>query len=520
VTAAVADTDVERFRAIVVARLGLGFEDVKVGFLADVLRRRIETTEQDCETYLDSLESPGGTDGAAALPSELGALATELTIPETYFFRNIDQFHALSQRVLPERMKVRGVDRRLRILSAGCASGEEAYTIAIVLRDILEPGWDASVLAVDVNPSALQRARAGQFSAWSLRETPAQVQERWFTRVGRDVALTDQIKAAVTFEERNLAVDDWRLWARRHYDVIFCRNVMMYFTPENARALIARITDALAPGGFLFLGHAETLRGVTNDFHLCHTHQTFYYQLKSDGVSLWSEATSPDVGLSEQHEVREAVVLTSLAERSDSWVETIQAASERVQLLVDGHPSRAAFEAERPTSARPVRPSLTAALSLLRDEQFDEALALVDAIQANVIDDPDVLLLQAVLLTHAGALAQAENVCRRLVEIDELSAPAHYVLALCREGVGDLGGAIDEDRIAAYLDPNFAMPRLHLGLLARRVKDFGTARAEFSHAVTLLKDEDASRLLLFGGGFGRDALIALCRAEMRDRGTS
>jgi chemotaxis protein methyltransferase CheR len=102
----------------------------------------------------------------------------------------------------------------------------------------------------------------------------------------------------------------------------------------------------------------------------------------------------------------------------------------------------------------------------------------------------------------------------RLLELDELSAGAHYLLALCREGAGDRAAASHHDQVAAYLDPGFAMPRLHLGLLARRGGDREAARNELGQALVLLQREDASRVLLFGGGFSRDALIALCRAEL------
>jgi chemotaxis protein methyltransferase CheR len=102
--------------------------------------------------------------------------------------------------------------------------------------------------------------------------------------------------------------------------------------------------------------------------------------------------------------------------------------------------------------------------------------------------------------------------------LGERNAGAHYVLALCRDGLGDLVGAEDNDRRAAALDPFFAMPRVHLGLLARRTKNYGAMRHELSKAVTLLETEDAVRVMLFGGGFSRRTLIALCRAEMeRDR---
>ena len=101
-----------------------------------------------------------------------------------------------------------------------------------------------------------------------------------------------------------------------------------------------------------------------------------------------------------------------------------------------------------------------------------------------------------------------------MLQLDQMSAGAHYLLALCREDAGDRSGAVDHNQVAAYLDPAFAMPRLHLGLLARRAGDRARARRELAEALVLLQREDASRLLLFAGGFGREALVALCRAEL------
>lgn len=156
------------------------------------------------------------------------------------------------------------------------------------------------------------------------------------------------------------------------------------------------------------------------------------------------------------------------------------------------------------------RHDLALPLELLRAERFAEASALVDTFP----DDPDVLLLRAVLCAHGGDFARAEDACRRLLEADELDAGAHYVLALCREGAADHAGAVHHHRAAVYLDAGFAMPRLHLGILARRTGDRAVARRELTQASALLAREDASRLLLFGGGFGREALTALCRAEL------
>ncbi len=496
-SAAVDAARVERFRTLVARHLGLQFDDAKIGWLADVLRRRMECSGVAAEPYLARL-------AAGAVANELGALAQELTVGETYFFRNIDQFHALRECVLPERLRAQAKRRSLRILSAGCASGEEAYTIAMTLRELLpDPSCELWIRAVDLNPAMIEKALRARYTTWALRETPPAMQQRWFRPEGRELALDDAIRFAVSFDERNLCEDDPELWMPGAYDVVFCRNVLMYFAAQNAQALVARITRSLAPGGYLFLGHAETLRGLSQAFHLRHSHGTFYYQRK-DGVAPAAKPSPPEA------DVAADPALAAVVEGSGTWVEAIGKAAERIQALT---------QAPMPTGAAaagaPARWHLGPALELFQQERFAEALGLVQALPPESARDSDVLLLHAVLLAHSGQLAKAEDACHRLLAIDELNAGAHYVLALCREGAGDRRGAADHDQAAVYLDPTFAMPRMHLGLLARRAGERETVRREMAHALALLQREDASRLLLFGGGFNRESLLALCRAELQ-----
>lgn len=493
--------DVERFRGIVAARLGLNFDDGKLAFLADVLQRRGNATGQTASAYLGRLASPG--QGA----EELRALAVDLTVNETYFFRNPDQFRAVAHEVLPARLAARAGQREIRILSAGCASGEEAYSLAILLRENLaDPSWTTSIRAVDVNPAMLEKAQRGHYSAWSLRETPPEVQQRWFRRDGADFLLDRTIRDAVAFEERNLVDDDPGLWQPEAYDVVFCRNVIMYLTPDKARAVVRRVTQSLAPGGYLFLGHAETLRGLSQDFHLEHTHGTFYYRSKAP-----AERKEPRHHFSAPAAAPGMEILPALVEDGATWVEAIRRASERIQSLSDASVVRHGGKAQSaPAQAAGHREQL---LDLLGRERFDDALAYAQSLPAEASADPDSLLLRAALLAHAAQFGRAEAACRELLQIDEMNAGAHYLLALCAEGRGAAAASAEHDRVAVYLDPAFAMPRLHLGLLQRRTGNRAAARIEFGHALTLLQQEDSLRLLLFGGGFGREALIALCRAE-------
>ncbi len=487
--------ELERFRSAIVARVGLHFDESKLSFLEEVLRRRVSRLDRSSAAYLAELEDD-------APRAELTALAEELTVGETYFFRHNDQFRALAEFALPDRMRARATARTLNLMSAGCASGEEAYSIAIVAREtVTDPSWNVVVQAVDLNRSVLQKAEKARYSAWALRETPPPIKEKWFRRDGRELALDEQLRRTVHFKQANLASDDSALWQPGVYDVVFCRNVLMYFAPDQMRATIARIAASLAPGGYLFLGHAETLRGVSDDFDLHHAHDAFYYRRKDE--------PRPAKSLRPYVKVESAVapaLLPGLA--TTAWMDAIRHASERITRLVPAH-GKSTSPPQRAATWQ-----LATALDLLRAERFDEALAYICNGPPQSRDDPDVLLVKALLLVQAGQSIAAEEACQQLLLIDGLNAGAHYVLALCRECAGEPERAMEHDRLAAHLDPAFAMPRLHSGLLARQAGDHKAARSDLAQALVLLQREDVSRVLLFGGGFSRDALVALCQSAV------
>ena len=486
---------VERFRDLILSNLGLQFEDSKLGVLSEVIQHRLDSTGATVDSYLSALQ-----DDAA---QELAPLAKELTVPETYFFRNYDQFRAFQGEVLPSRMAVQPAARRLHILSAGCATGEEPYSIAMaMLATVRDPTWTVSIRAVDVNPNAIKKARRAHYSSWAFRETTADLRQKWFRQDGHNYLLDETVRDMVSFEEKNLVADDSDLWRPGSYDVVFCRNVMMYFSPEHARQLIARISNSLLPGGFLFLGHAETLRGLSEDFHLKHTHGAFYYERKLGSGSNPTQKTNG-------HDVLPA--LPADPGRSDDWAEAIQRASERVEAL-------SLPRLPKPRQQKADAPDMAEIFALLHGDRYTEALDRLRALPQST--DPDVLLLEAMLLAHANRITEANSACQRLLKLDEFNAGAHYILALCREAAGDLSGAMEQNNVAAYLDPSFAMPRLHLGLIARRLNDKVLARRELSQALVLLRHEDAARLLMFGSGFNRQSLLALCESALGGIGST
>jgi chemotaxis protein methyltransferase CheR len=456
------DNHVNAFREILAKKLGLAFSDDK----NESLRRTLFQGVANCartepDLYLGALE-------ARAHPAWERVIEA-VTVGETSFFRQWDHFRALTEAVLPLRIVERKAERRLRILSAGCASGEEPYSLAMLLRSRFPEleAWQVNIKGVDMNVASLNKASEGIYSDWSLRDTPRDLIQRFFRPVGKSFQLDPRICSAVTFERRNLAEPDSDLWLKGHYDIIFCRNVLMYHTPVSAIALVARLAQALVPGGFLFLGYAETLHGISQDFQLRHTQDSFYYQNSMgrgapDAVSTSTEAT-PSV-----------------------WMEAIDGASVRIRRLSE----RALEEAdlENPT------------------EELAGAL--------HVGDGTEGLLRRAALLVDSGLCAEAWDVSEALLRMDPLSAGAHFVRALCRGHAGDLTAATREDDEAIRLDPKFAMPWLHSGLLARRRGFTDQARLRLQEALGLLATETPLRLLLFSGGFSRDGLAQLCRSGL------
>ena len=503
------DQGLERFADAVVSRLGFSVHENNEVEVERLLRQCLRRTGcGSVEAYVERFAD------AAFAASELRAIALELTVAETYFFRHPDQFRAFGEAALPERIRARQPTRRLNLLSAGCATGEEPYSLAAAMADFPELGdWDVRIWGIDVNARLLEDARAARYSAWALRSGSTEQRSRFFRPDGDRYVLDESLARAVRFEARNLLDPDPQFWQPDFFDVIFCRNVMIYFSGVAVRSVVERLTRSLVPGGFLFLGPSETLRGIGQEFHLRHTHGAFYYQRRLPHER--AEIAAPVA----RDVPRPASSAQAPPGRSNlGWVAAIAESSTRIAALADRSrrqwEHREAALPEPAQAAAGIEPSLDGVRDLVREERFEDALKAIGALPGQAATDPDALLLQAVVLANRGDLAGAEDICQRLLARDELRPGAHYLLAFCQERRGDVLSAAEHDQMAIYLDPAFAMPRLHLGLIALRMGDLPTARRELREALSLLAREDASRMLLFGGGFDRGALVRLCETQL------
>ena len=204
-------------------------------------------------------------DAVAALradPAELAAWAGALTAGETCFFRHAEQLRGFADVVLPAAL-ARG-RRPVRVLSVGCATGEEAYSLALLARERLgdQAPREVSILGIDINPEAIRRARLARFPDRALWQLPSPAYRALFRRAGREWTLPPELGRGVAFEVRNAMDADPAFWAPGSFDVVLCRNVLIYFAAGARRRMLERLAGTLAPGGCLLLGPADVLRGM------------------------------------------------------------------------------------------------------------------------------------------------------------------------------------------------------------------------------------------------------------------
>lgn len=212
---------------------------------------------------------------------EFNALMNILTTNETSFFRNLPQLAAFSDEVLPEILQGRaGRDRKsLRIWSAGCSTGEEPYTISMLLIEKIPnySAYDIEIIANDISEHVLQAARKGVYHELSLRTTPSPYRERYFEKKGNVYHIKDNVKKLVKFSHINMA-DPIKMSLFKNIDIIFCRNVTIYFSDEVKRAVTRAFYNCLVKGGYYFIGHSESLHGISRAFKLVYLKNGLVYK--------------------------------------------------------------------------------------------------------------------------------------------------------------------------------------------------------------------------------------------------
>ncbi len=399
--------------ALVRARTGLVFSDSRRTAFADGLLRAMQragTREPEAGAYLERL--------AREAPL-LDDLVGEITIGETYFFREPEQFRLIEGDILPALRPSRGA-APLRLWSAGCATGEEAYTLAIATREL-----GARILATDLCRSALAVARRGRYGRWSLRGVSQDVIERHFARAGDKVEVAPGIRDAVEFRYLNLAADVYPSLATGVWgmDLILCRNVLIYLDAETIARVARRLLDSLADDGWLLLGASDPPLAAISVPPLLVRHES---------------ASMPE----------------------DRAVPAAESAEEAGRCYTEGDYARAADLAATQTRRDPGDSASWILLvrSLANEGRLEEAGRACAAALDRHLTSAELTYLHATLLAEAGRYRDAAVAARRALYLDRTFVLAHFALGGARARSGDRAGASrsfrNAERLLARLPPD------------------------------------------------------------------
>ena len=449
-------------RALIANRLGLDFQECRKADLERGLRQALgrspDFLPEKYVAWLGTLpdESP-----------EWRQLASSLTVGETYFFRDRLCFDALEQQILPALITARqsaGI-LRLRLWSAGCATGPEPYSLAILLDQLLpdRAAWSLTILATDLNPVALDLAQRGLYGEWALRETPQWIIDRYFSRRGKDTfELDPAIQQMVTFAPLNLAKDNFPslMTNTSAMDLIVCRNVLMYFTSDVQRAVVGRLQRALMTEGWLVVSPAETSTELFRSFNPVNLPGAIFYN-KSQGAS--------------------SIRLSSL--ESETGVSEIQNPL--------GSMSELDFTASPPSPVKIVSEDH-------RPHQPDKATNL-----------------QSVrVLADQGHLEQSRRLCETLLTQDRLNADATLLLAAICQEQGEIPAAIEALRRTIYLAPNSTAAHFMLGCLLLRQGDGKRGRLSLEAVVNQLHSVSPDEAVPGSDGLMAGRLLETARAYL------
>jgi chemotaxis protein methyltransferase CheR len=266
------DNDFKRVKKIVYDFAGIDLNDTKKNLVYNRLAKRIRFLEMSSfAQYLDYVEAVG--------EDEFVNLINAITTNLTFFFRENHHFEYLANTVIPHLLKTNAASKKIRIWSAGCSTGEEPYSIASVVKETVPSGWDARVLATDLDTTVVESARQGVYNIERLKGVSEARKKRWFLKGKGEregwVKVKPELQSIIDFGQINL-MNDWPI--KDKIDVIFCRNVVIYFDKPTQSRLFNRYADLLQPEGHLFIGHSESLYKICDRFELLG--QTIYRKIK------------------------------------------------------------------------------------------------------------------------------------------------------------------------------------------------------------------------------------------------
>ncbi len=500
----------ELFRDWIHRHSGIFLEDEKIDPLRiSLLARATRSGFTDYTDYFELLNAD---------ESEFKELLNLITINETSFFRFPAQFDALRDSIVPEILDSRPASslKRFRVWSAGCSTGEEPYTIGMTLLDsALESArYNIEIVGTDVSTQALERARAGIYPAKSLASLPHGVVQHWFEPVTHGHRPLQHVRDLVRFNYHNLIKEPYPAAYLSGWDVIFCRNVTIYFRLESTRRVVDNFYEALNPGGYLFIGHSETLTSINERFEPIEVGGVFVYRKPFRTWSVTVPVVERPAGPGNW---RERAKQRALARK-----QAVLPVADAVDTKPVAAETAAPQAAEKPSakaavsSAHDTSELLATARTLLEDAAPAEALAIADAVLASEPTQRQARLVAAFAHADLGDLQTAKKQAQSILDDDPLAASAHYILGTIFRQTGDGAGACEEFKHTIYSDTDFVLAHFALASIYREQGRTDDAKRSYEHALRALYVNPEGEWTQFLGGFKPDLLAKSCERGLAE----
>ncbi|WP_371374141.1 CheR family methyltransferase [Sporomusa aerivorans] len=468
--------ELEELDLFISRRFGLEFRHQRLDLLKDAVQRRIALSQAlTVRQYLNFLQQR---------EEEVLLLINLLTVHETYFFREPTQLEVMAGQVIPQLLKNAGAKPLLRLLSAGCSTGEEAYSMAIAALKIPGAGseWDFEVIGMDVDKAAVDKAQAGIYGSYSFRSCPEDVRDNYFQPVTKDrFAIKPFVKAKVRFEHLNLFEPVYPEWLRS-MNIVFYRNVSIYFSQEQRQEVFRRLAGLLTAGGCLFLSCTETLYHNNNLMSLVKSGDTFYYR-KQDRFFRASPDTGPEITAVKPRSlnVQPSAIRHSPAKAAVKK-RTLPSEPSKMQLrlpadkLMPGGGNKADI----------CRQLFADALELVNGKNYDEAIVFLDRILARDSFYVRAHTLKANILLNRQNAAAAIEACQAALVIDALCLEAYLLLGMAARLTGMTDEAIHRFKEAVYVSPECWLAHFFLAEMYQMREENAFAKREYEVAMRLL----------------------------------
>jgi chemotaxis protein methyltransferase CheR len=464
----VPDAGFSKLKGRVIERTGHFYYQDKDDLLWERVRKRLNATGlRDSAQYLALLNDP------ASGEAEWARLEAEITIGETFFFRYAEQFTALRGTILPEIIERKSAERRLRVWSAGCATGAEPYSLAILIRQLLGEkvaDWRVSILGTDINEGFLATARRAQFGKWALRSVSPEEKAGYFTPADQEKwQLRPEFRSLVRFERHNLLslLDGTSPLQFTEFDLILCRNVLIYFHPDTVTRIVGALRDCLLEDGWMLLGHAEPNPTFGSMMQALSLPGTVAYRRSGSAEAFVSAIGSPPSPEPAWTPSVPAAIETKKPARKEPAPRPPPAKA-RPAVLPNGSPDTLLAEIRRKADAGDFQAAHSLCLQALLDQPLNPVVHFYQGLISQALKRP----------------MEAQQAFRRSIYLDKSFAMAHYHLGLQLLADGQPGagralanaariaGSMPEDQVLAEADGATAkdlrnLIRLHLDAAAR-----------------------------------------------------